>query len=77
MPTKEEIEKLAYRLWEEEGMPEGRAVAHYFEAERLLLEREQAAARTRQFPTTTQPAKPPHRLPVRPTIARRPAPGRG
>lgn len=77
MPTKEEIEKLAYRLWEEEGMPEGRAVAHYLEAERLLLEREQAAARTRQAAPAPQLTKPPHRLPVRPTIARRPAPGRG
>ncbi len=44
MPTKEEIEKLAYYLWEQEGRPAGRDVANYYEAERILREREQQAA---------------------------------
>ncbi len=30
------IEQLAYRLWEREGRPEGRALAHWIKAERLL-----------------------------------------
>jgi len=30
------VEKLAYRLWEREGRPEGRALAYWLKAERLL-----------------------------------------
>ena len=36
MTGKQEIEKLAYQLWEQEGKPEGRALHHYFTAERML-----------------------------------------
>lgn len=40
MPTREDIEKLAYYLWEKEGKPEGRDQYYYYEAERQLKERE-------------------------------------
>ena len=32
-PTREEIAARAYRIWEAEGRPEGRALAHWLEAE--------------------------------------------
>lgn len=42
MPTNEKIEELAYLLWEKEGRPEGRDVTHYYEAERILRQMEDA-----------------------------------
>lgn len=39
MPTQAEIQKLAYELWEKEGRPHGRHMAHYYQAERVLQER--------------------------------------
>lgn len=41
------IRQIAYRLWEEEGYPHGRAEAHWGEATRLLDESETAAAPAR------------------------------
>ena len=32
-PVKEEIENLAYMIWDEEGRPEGREKIHWIEAE--------------------------------------------
>ena len=32
----QKIEKLAYKLWEREGCPEGRALAFWLKAEKLL-----------------------------------------
>ena len=37
-----EIAALAYRFYEEEGRPEGRADEHWFRAERELRERSQS-----------------------------------
>lgn len=34
----EQIRILAHRLWEQEGRPEGRAEAHWLQAERILAE---------------------------------------
>ncbi len=36
MATEEEIRQLAYRLWEEEGHPQGKDVEHYFRAKYIL-----------------------------------------
>ncbi len=36
MATEEQIRKLAYRLWEEEGHPQGKDVEHYFTAKHIL-----------------------------------------
>ncbi len=40
MGTEDEIKKLAYKLWEEEGQPEGRDVEHYFRAKQILKAQE-------------------------------------
>jgi hypothetical protein len=37
MCTKEEIEKLAYYIWEKEGKPQGKALQNYLLAEQILL----------------------------------------
>lgn len=36
-PTREEIEELAYRYWEERGCPEGESLDDWFRAEQDLL----------------------------------------
>lgn len=36
MATEEEIKKLAYAIWEEEGRPEGKDKEHYFRARQIL-----------------------------------------
>lgn len=36
MPSQQDIERLAYQLWERDGRPEGNHLAHYYEAERVL-----------------------------------------
>lgn len=35
-PNEEQVRELAYRLWEEQGRPEGLAEEHWRQAERLL-----------------------------------------
>jgi hypothetical protein len=64
----EEIRRIAYRLWEEDGCPEGRDVEHYFRAEAIWKERQvqlvqapqaalpAATAPTKQTPQAAQPA---------------------
>ena len=37
--SREDVEKLANRLWQEDGCPEGRALEHWLIAEARLLER--------------------------------------
>jgi hypothetical protein len=39
-----EIERVAYRLWEEAGRPDGTAESDWLRAERIVLDREKAAA---------------------------------
>ena len=36
----EEIRLIAYRIWEEEGCPEGRDLEHWFRAEAIWQERQ-------------------------------------
>jgi hypothetical protein len=36
MATKQEIERLAYEMWERDGRPEGNDQSYYYEAERAL-----------------------------------------
>ena len=33
----EDIRRIAYRLWEQEGRPTGKALEHYFRAEAIWL----------------------------------------
>jgi hypothetical protein len=44
MATFEEIRVLAYKIWEDEGCPEGRAIEHYFKAKEELEKLEHARA---------------------------------
>lgn len=37
MERDEEIRRVAYKLWEEEGCPQGREIEHYYKAEAILL----------------------------------------
>lgn len=38
MATEEEIKRMAYKLWQEEGQPDGKHLEHYFRAIRILEE---------------------------------------
>jgi len=42
MPTEDEIKELAYKIWEEEGKPEGKDVENYYRAVKILEEQEAA-----------------------------------
>jgi hypothetical protein len=44
MPTEEEIRKLAYSIWEEEGRPDGKDVEHYMRAKAILEHKERDTA---------------------------------
>jgi hypothetical protein len=48
MAIEEEIRKLAYSLWEQEGRPEGQHEEHYFRAKQILEEQEAALQANRQ-----------------------------
>lgn len=62
MVTQQEIERLAYQLWEREGRPSHRALDNYLEAERTLAASQRSAETSaRVEPTTAHPAAPhPH-----------------
>jgi hypothetical protein len=49
-----QIREIAYGLWEQEGMPEGRDVEHYFKAEQLAGS-ETAQAAVAAFEPTALP----------------------
>jgi hypothetical protein len=44
LTEREEIESLAYRLYEDEGKPEGRAEEHWAKAEEFILAQRRAVA---------------------------------
>ena len=52
MPTEQEIERLAYSIWEEEGRPDGKDQEHYFRAKQILEQKEQPPI----VPLTTTPS---------------------
>ncbi|HEY7168919.1 MAG TPA: DUF2934 domain-containing protein [Candidatus Binatia bacterium] len=54
MEREQEIRVIAYHLWENEGCPEGREVAHWVEAELLWQNSHQLEAATED----TQPIEP-------------------
>ncbi|MBI4310568.1 MAG: DUF2934 domain-containing protein [Chloroflexi bacterium] len=41
MEREEQVRVLAYRLWEEEGKPEGRALEHWLKAAQMVEENKQ------------------------------------
>lgn len=59
MPTEEQIRDLAYRIWEQEGKPEGKHLEHYFRARQILEDQE--AARERIFEPKSAMPQPPTR----------------
>ncbi len=68
MPKREEVEKLAYTLWEKDGKPQGQDQRYYYEAERRLKEQETLKRATEMAP---RPAPPP---PLTMDQAKKPAP---
>ena len=40
MATEEQIQALAYTIWEQEGCPEGKRDEHYYRAKQILEEQE-------------------------------------
>ena len=46
--TEEEVKRLAYSIWEQEGRPEGKDLEPYFRAEKIIQE-QQARIPSRQF----------------------------
>lgn len=52
MATEDEIKRLAYKLWQEEGQPDGKDLEHYFQARRILEEKE---ANNSLIPVSTPP----------------------
>ena len=45
----EEIRQLAYRLWQEEGRPDGYDVQHWLKAETIWLEEHRLSSEAEQF----------------------------
>jgi hypothetical protein len=56
VPTEDDIQRLAYNLWEQEGRPDGRDQSHWFAAKQIL---EQTAAHGGTGPTSTVEASVP------------------
>jgi hypothetical protein len=72
MITDEEIKKLAFRIWEEEGRPTGKDVEHYLRAKIILEERE--AKKILELAPVQPPvelAQPPIKDPLPPAPGRR------
>jgi hypothetical protein len=57
-PREEEIKRIAYEIWEQEGRPDGKDFEHYMRAEKTW---ERRAASLRETPPTLSPAVPPAR----------------
>ncbi len=54
MPTEAQIRELAYRIWEQEGKPEGKDREHYFRAKQML-EAQEAGVGARPAPAPEGP----------------------
>jgi hypothetical protein len=58
MATEEEVRKMAYALWEQEGRPEGRDLEFYFRAQ-PLLEKRKAVVSSATEPVPSSPPQAP------------------
>jgi hypothetical protein len=58
MGQKEEIQSIAYRLWEEEGRPQGRDAQHWQAAEAMWRDQHKQESQAVQSDLPKQPAKP-------------------
>jgi Protein of unknown function (DUF2934) len=54
----EQIRKLAYRIWQEEGHPHGYEVQHWLKAEAIWLEEHGAKTTPKQAKATPKQPKP-------------------
>jgi len=54
MDREEEIRRLAYQLWQEEGQPFGRNLEFYFKAEAIYKQRHGVVASRSRFGSRTQ-----------------------
>jgi hypothetical protein len=57
-PAEDQIARLAYHLWEQQGRPSGRDVEHWFMAERQLLAEQRAALELAGAPKQANPPLP-------------------
>jgi hypothetical protein len=72
MITDEDIKKLAFIIWQEEGRPDGKDAEHYLMAKKILEERE--ANRVIELAPIPQPlelAEPPKKIHLPPTPSKR------
>jgi hypothetical protein len=63
MASHEQIVEIAYFIWQEEGCPHGRDINHYFQAKRLLEERELSPSKSEKGSSPSEKAAPPDRVP--------------
>lgn len=56
-PTEAEIQHVAYRLWIEEGRPQGRDMDHWLAAKELLRHHHGRSGPERRRPLTSAPAE--------------------
>jgi hypothetical protein len=56
MEREEEIRRIAYQLWEQEGCPQGRDLEHYFKAESIYQQRHGAVISKSQLGQRTHTA---------------------
>jgi hypothetical protein len=54
MATEDEIRTMAYKLWEEEGHPDGKHEEHYFRAAKMLEEQQ----RMNSLPSVSKASSP-------------------
>jgi len=65
MLTDEDIKKLAFAIWEEEGRPDGKDVEHYLRAKKILEEREaKRVVELAPVPQLVELAQPPKKIPL-------------
>ena len=70
MEREEEIRDLAYRIWEEEGYPEGRNLEHWVKAEAILKARNGQPANGPAEQTPAEVQRPARKRVTRSRIAR-------
>ena len=72
MFTDEDIKKLAFTIWEEEGRPDGKDVEHYLRAKKFLEEREaNRIIELAPVPPAVELAEPPKNIPLPPAPHKR------
>ena len=72
MITDDEIKKLAFSFWEEEGRPTGKDVEHYFRAKNILEQREaKRILELAPVPPAIELAQPPKKIPLPPVPSKR------